>query len=212
MKEIFIIRHGETELNRLGIVQGSGVDAGLNETGQRQARAFFEHYDHIPFQAVLTSALRRTHETVAPFVNRGIQWEQFAEINEIGWGSHEGKHSTPEMREEYRQVVEAWRRGDFSARMDDGESAAELARRISRFVDHLRQRPEDKLLVCGHGRAMRCMMCLLSERPLSQMDSFHHHNTGLYRVHYIDEGFQFQLQNDIQHLEKLQGQPDLLSK
>ena len=39
MKEIFIIRHGETELNRLGIVQGSGVDAGLNDTGQQQAQA-----------------------------------------------------------------------------------------------------------------------------------------------------------------------------
>lgn len=204
MKEIYIIRHGETELNRLGIVQGSGVNAGLNEIGRQQARAFFERYHEVPFEAVLTSALRRTHETVAPFVEQGLPWEQFPEINEIGWGSHEGKHSTPEMREEYRQVVESWQRGDFSARMDDGESAAEMAERIGRFVEKLRARPEEKLLVCGHGRAMRCMMCLLSERPLTQMDSFKHHNTGLYKVHYLDETFHLLLKNDTTHLEGIE--------
>ncbi len=33
-KELYIIRHGETELNRLGIVQGRGVNSDLNDTEQ----------------------------------------------------------------------------------------------------------------------------------------------------------------------------------
>ena len=201
MKDIYIIRHGETELNRLGIVQGSGVDAGLNKTGQQQAQAFFKNYHHIPFEVVLTSALRRTHETVSSFVDMGIPWEQFPEINEIGWGTHEGKPSTPEMREEYRQVATAWQQGNFDARMNQGESAAELAKRLGTFVEHLRQRPEEQILVCGHGRAIRCLMCLLGEVSLTGMDTFKHHNTGLYQVHYYDDTFHFQLQNDIRHLE-----------
>lgn len=41
LKNIFILRHGETENNRLAIVQGSGIDGTLNETGQQQAHAFF---------------------------------------------------------------------------------------------------------------------------------------------------------------------------
>ena len=45
MKQLYIIRHGETELNRLGIVQGRGVDASLNETGITQAEAFFQKYN-----------------------------------------------------------------------------------------------------------------------------------------------------------------------
>ncbi|MCY7358013.1 MAG: histidine phosphatase family protein, partial [Rudanella sp.] len=32
-KRIYIIRHGETDYNRRGVVQGSGVDADLNEMG-----------------------------------------------------------------------------------------------------------------------------------------------------------------------------------
>ena len=180
--------------------KGSGADAGLNQTGRRQAQAFFEHYRHIPFEAVLTSALRRTHETAALFVAQGIAWEQFPEINEIGWGVHEGKASTPEMREEYRKVIMAWKQGDYQAKLEGGESAAELAERLQGFVEHLRQRPEKKLLICGHGRAMRCMMCLLSGLPISQMDAFKHHNTGLYKVHYEQGQFQIELQNDTRHL------------
>lgn len=41
VKDIYLIRHGETEYNRKGVVQGSGIDADLNELGQKQAAAFF---------------------------------------------------------------------------------------------------------------------------------------------------------------------------
>ncbi|HYG15236.1 MAG TPA: histidine phosphatase family protein, partial [Bacteroidia bacterium] len=40
-KTIYLVRHGETEFNRMGIVQGSGVDSELNETGRKQADLFF---------------------------------------------------------------------------------------------------------------------------------------------------------------------------
>jgi probable phosphoglycerate mutase len=40
-KTIYLIRHGETDYNRRGVVQGSGVDSDLNEMGQAQATAFF---------------------------------------------------------------------------------------------------------------------------------------------------------------------------
>ena len=40
LKDIYLIRHGETDYNRMGVVQGSGIDADLNELGNRQAQAF----------------------------------------------------------------------------------------------------------------------------------------------------------------------------
>jgi probable phosphoglycerate mutase len=43
-REFFIIRHGETDFNLQGIVQGRGVDPSLNETGRRQANQFYEYY------------------------------------------------------------------------------------------------------------------------------------------------------------------------
>ncbi|MCB0619832.1 MAG: histidine phosphatase family protein [Saprospiraceae bacterium] len=199
-KEIFIYRHGETELNRQGVVQGSGVDAPLNRRGHEQAQAFFERYGREPFEAVLTSTLLRTHQTVRPFLDQGIPWEQFPEINEICWGAHEGKKSTPPLLAAYRQTVAEWQAGNLDARLDQGESAAEMAVRLERFIAHLVERPEKKLLVCSHGRAMRCLICLLKGQPLQEMESYHHANTGLYLVRYHQREFEFVRENDTEHL------------
>ena len=43
-KEIFIIRHGETDYNLQGIIQGKGVNPSLNDKGRKQAQLFFDHY------------------------------------------------------------------------------------------------------------------------------------------------------------------------
>ena len=199
-KTIYIFRHGQTDLNKNAIVQGSGVDAGLNDTGRAQAAGFFEAYQHVGFEVVLTSALRRTHETVEPFLNAGLPWVQFPEINEISWGAHEGKKSTPEMISEYRSVIGSWKSGDYSASVTGGESAHDLSLRLNTFVDHLKNREEEKILVCCHGRAMRCLMCLLKGLPLDQMEQFHHANTGLWRMEYEKGQFLFDLENDTTHL------------
>lgn len=205
LKTFYFIRHGQTEFNRLRIIQGGGIDSSLNEEGRAQAQAFYDRYHDVGFQAVLTSKLKRTHETVAPFIGAGLQWEQFAQINEMDWGEHEGKEGTPEMREEYARLTGAWNAGDYSARIPGGESAAELGARVEDFIEILKKRPEDLLLVCAHGRLMRCLMCLLQEQPLSQMQSYNHANTGLYQTAYNGNNFRFLLENDTSHLAKLEN-------
>lgn len=199
-KEIYIIRHGQTDYNLQGIVQGSGVDTSLNNTGRRQSRAFYETYRHLPFLKVITSGLRRTHETVAPFIDQGIQWEQFPEINEISWGVQEGQRSTPESHAEYKAVVSAWENENYHAAMPAGESAFEMGQRLHHFVDELRKMEEELVLVCSHGRAMRALMCLLKGVPLSNMGAFQHSNTGLWHVQQQDNRFQFLKENDTSHL------------
>ena len=69
---LYIIRHGETEYNRQGIVQGSGVDGDLNQMGRKQAHFFYRYYQHIHFDYIVTSVLKRTHQTVEPFLLRGL--------------------------------------------------------------------------------------------------------------------------------------------
>jgi len=200
-KTIFIIRHGETALNRQGIIQGSGVDASLNEFGEQQAHAFYQHYRHLPFEVVLTSNLKRTHETVAPFIQDGLRWEKFADINEISWGIQEGRKGTPKSIQQYHEMIGAWKKGNLDARLEEGESAGELFKRVSRFVEQLRSRPEQLILVCSHGRTMRCLMCALKGQPLYEMENYKHANTGLYKVQYHPPVFQFELENDVEHLQ-----------
>ena len=104
-KQLYILRHGETDHNKLGIVQGSGVDAPLNETCRMQAMAFYEKYRELDFNLLICSALQRSYQTIEPFTAHGIPLERYPEINEINWGEHEGKKGDPQLIEDYRKVV-----------------------------------------------------------------------------------------------------------
>ena len=200
---LYIVRHGETEYNRLGIVQGSGVDTILNETGRVQARAFFDAYRAIDFQLVVTSKLQRTHQTVRHFLEKEIPWIQTSDINEISWGDHEGRHTTPEHTAVYHWVINEWRAGNLDAALPNGETARQLKERVGRFIDWLKTRPAERMLVATHGRTLRCMIAMLKGLKVEEMEGVLHSNTGLYVVHFHNDEFIFEVENDTSHLAKV---------
>jgi broad specificity phosphatase PhoE len=106
-KHIYLIRHGQTDYNLKGIVQGRGVDSELNTTGKQQARLFFEHYQHVPFEAVLTSTLKRTHQTVEPFLASGHQHQVKVELDEIDWGIFEGVEHDAILQGAYHNIIQS---------------------------------------------------------------------------------------------------------
>ncbi|RYE50114.1 MAG: histidine phosphatase family protein, partial [Sphingobacteriales bacterium] len=71
LKTIYLIRHGQTDLNKHGIVQGRGMDTDLNDMGRAQANAFFDKYGTVKFDKIYTSVLKRTHQTVQAFIDKG---------------------------------------------------------------------------------------------------------------------------------------------
>ncbi|NJO86745.1 MAG: histidine phosphatase family protein [Lewinella sp.] len=201
-QEIYLLRHGETDFNLQGIIQGSGVDADLNATGRAQAAQFYATYGHLPFEAVLTSALKRTEQTVAPFIAAGIPHFVYPELNEMSWGEQEGLKSTAASIAEYETIKEGWGRGEIDGRIAGGESAREMGLRLQNFLAQLALRPERLLLVCSHGRAMCGLVTLMEGQPIEYMNQHRHSNTGLWvaqrpaaRPH-----FQFRLRNDRSHL------------
>ena len=198
---VYILRHGETEFNRLGIVQGSGVDTDLNETGQAQARAFFEAYRDVDFQLIVTSKLRRTHQTVQAFIDQQIPWIQTPDINEISWGEHEGLPATPERTELYQRMIADWQSGRLESTLPGGESASSLVLRVGRFVDWLKARPEQRIVVATHGRTLRCLLTLLKGVGPAAMEGMPHANTGCYVLHYENDQFTFERENDLRHLQ-----------
>ncbi len=203
-KEIYIIRHGETDFNKRKIVQGSGVNSSLNDTGRAQAKALHEGYKSLDFELIFTSALVRTHETASHFIEDGLMHIEDADINEICWGIHEGKPGDAGMKEDYVRLNKAWKSGDYTARVEEGESAQELATRLQRFINILMQRPEKKIAVFTHGRTIRCLMCLVEERPIKYMDDYHHDNTGVYKVRQVGNTLEVLASNNIHHLNGLE--------
>ena len=204
-KTIYFVRHGQTELNRLKIVQGSGVDSDLNEYGIRQAKAFYNYYKNKNFDLIVTSALKRTHQTVEPFLQKSVPFESWPEINEINWGIHEGLKTEPWMIEAYNKMVSQWAVGNFDANLKNGESARQLADRINLFLENIKTRTEKSILVCTHGRTLRCIMCLVKGQHLREMESYTHSNTGLFKVHWKAQKFIVELENDTRHLKETEN-------
>lgn len=202
-KQLYILRHGETDHNRFGIVQGSGVDAPLNQTGRMQARAFYEKYRDHRFDLVICSDLQRSYQTIEPFLGNGTPLERYPQINEINWGEHEGKKSDPALIENYRNVINAWANGDFDVSVPNGETASMLARRISTFLDALSAKEEERILICSHGRTLRCMLCLIKGEPISNMGQYEHENTGLNIIDFDGLNYDVRIHNDTSHLQEI---------
>lgn len=198
-KEIYIIRHGETDFNQLGIVQGKGVNSHINQVGRAQAMLFFEKYKSTGFEKVYTSTLKRTHQTVAPFIEMGIPHEAHAGLDEISWGVHEGKQDQDSFKEFYR-VLHEWKQGNVTLSIQDGESPIVVQNRQLEFIEDLRDAPEQKVLICSHGRAIRILLCTMLDQPLHKMDTFPHQNVSLYKLLFDGKGFTIELFNDTTHL------------
>ncbi|MDX2001627.1 MAG: histidine phosphatase family protein [Chitinophagales bacterium] len=181
-QEIYLIRHGETEQNRNNIIQGRGIDSVLNETGIRQAWAFYEHYKHLDFDHILTSTLQRTQQTVGPFLQNGYNHTAHWQLDEINWGYHEGKAPTPMLTEEYKMLLDSWRAGQLHLSIPQGESPLDLQNRQLDFIENILPQYEGRILICTHGRAMRIMLCTLLQNNLCLMDDFPHKNLSLYIV------------------------------
>lgn len=187
-------------------MQGSGVDSDLNEMGRAQAMAFFLAYQHVPFHKIYISGLKRTYQTAEPFIDLGLPYEKLIGLNEISWGVMEGKAPGNLDNEYYRDLIEAWASGNTARTTDEGESPDQVAARQKEAFEHILSHPDEEIvLVAMHGRAMRILLCWLTNQPLSNMDQFEHSNLCLYKLQYdYTTGiFTIELANDTAHLLSL---------
>jgi probable phosphoglycerate mutase len=96
-------------------------------------------------------------------------------------------------------MVATWRRGETDYKIEGGESPDEVAERQLPVIERIKQLPEETILVCMHGRALRILMCNILNLPLSDMDQFGHDNLGLYTLEYNSHGFKVLAENSTDH-------------
>lgn len=213
-KKIYIIRHGETQYNKLGLVQGSGIDSNLNDLGRKQAEAFHKHFKDIPFDKVYTSQLQRTHQSVAKFIDNKLPWQKLEGLNEISWGYKEGRIITDDDDRQYYTMINGWKSGEYHHKVEGGENPLEVQARQKTAWKYIMSHPnETNVLLCMHGRAMRILLCYLLDVELSEMDNFPHHNLCLYLLNYNAQTGKFsaELKDYREHLNQLNEDTNLKS-
>lgn len=181
-----IIRHAETEYNKLGKIQGSEVDSDLNDHGINQSILFFNYYRNFNFQKIYVSGLKRTYQTVEKFIDIGIPYKKIDDFNEISWGVNQGKNDD---LLEYKSLTNSWKNGDLDNKFSKGESPNEMVIRLERGLNLILNDKLKNVLVCIHGRALRILLSKIIDDDLSKMDQYDHSNTGMYVIDFDGKNF-----------------------
>ena len=151
MTRIILVRHGQTEWNRVERFRGR-ADVPLNETGLAQAevtgkRIFNEWRPEAVYSSPLSRAVR-TAEIIAGHFDLSVQVHPG--LTDIDYGQWQGL--TPEeVRERWPEMIDDWYNKPDSIRIPGGETLEELRTRLLRAIGELVKRHDGQtIVVVGH--------------------------------------------------------------
>ncbi len=175
-----IARHGESEGNFAGSLQGSRFDTPLSARGVRQAEFLAIRLAGEAIDAVWASPLIRARETaaiVAAPLDLGVSLD--ADLVEFDWGVWSGRPYDGAIEKEVSGVRARWRAGETELSPEGGESPARTAVRADRFLARLSASAARAPLIVAHGRFNRILMTRLLGRELGRMDEIRQRNGSL---------------------------------
>ena len=166
--KIYVIRHGETDLNVKHYRQG-WTDEPLNEEGRKLARLSGQGLRGVRFDACVTSPLIRARETVEIVLresgNGSVPVRTDDRLKEINFGEEENTHVSASLLDpETAQLflTDALR---FPG-CPGGESIRDVCRRTWEFLTELAALDDGRTWLVGtHGCALRAMMNPLYQDP-----------------------------------------------
>lgn len=140
MTRLLLVRHGETDWNADGRLQGQ-TDRPLSDFGRKQARRLADELAAEGFEAIYSSDLARARETAEIIGARlGLPVALDSDLREKDWGTWEGLTAVERDRVEFA-----------------GESTEAHQERILRALRRISESHPDgtSILVVTHGGSMR---------------------------------------------------------
>ncbi|CAJ1944287.1 unnamed protein product [Cylindrotheca closterium] len=190
-RRIYLIRHGETDWNKEGKIQGGGYDIPLNANGQSQAKAVAKALQEIPLTVILSSTLSRAKETA------DILWQEHPNcqreldggLKEMGFGEFEGLaiHS-PELPEETKARFKTIGRqvnGNPEMRFPGGgESSNMVQERACKAIDTVLQKypsatDHPHIAVVSHGRTNKVLIASIVYGDVQKFPTIKQKNTAI---------------------------------
>ena len=156
---IYFVRHGQTEWNKIGRIQGQS-DIELNNKGKEQAQIIKEKLQGIKFDKIFSSPLKRTIETAKIICDQEIIIDN--RLIERNNGELEGKLKTE---------IEVF--PDFNNSNDIRfgiEPLNDFKDRIISFLDEIMQKYNNKnILISTHAGVCLYVRCYFEGEPNSSL-------------------------------------------
>lgn len=166
--KFFVVRHGETDWNKLGRFQGH-TDISLNDRGLSQARETAVASEDWDYTAIYSSPLVRTVQVAEEIAKvTPMLVSQEPGLKELSLGDLEGV-TGEEMRNDWPALFAAWRTEPEKMSMPNGESLGELRDRTWQVILDIEQKhsSDDSIVVISHNFAIRSIVNELLGMPLA---------------------------------------------
>ncbi|MFA9409085.1 MAG: histidine phosphatase family protein [Candidatus Dadabacteria bacterium] len=204
---LILIRHGETDWNRIGRCQGV-ADIVLNENGKKQARELAHSLRDHNIKAIYSSDLKRARETaqhIAEHHNITVQLEPG--LQEMNQGDLEGL-SFPDIRDKYAEVLKQWRESPETLRLPSGESLVEVQNRAWKVFEKVNQNHiGETVVVVSHNLTIITLLCKITGVGLKGFRDFHIEATSKNIIISEDGSLRIDVINDVSHLSPMESVP-----
>lgn len=163
---IYLVRHGQTELNRDRIFRGR-LDPPLNNTGHEEARTTAAFMKNAEVSFILSSPLLRAVQTAEPFARmKGLEVKTVRELIDIDFGKWQGLSEKKVLKRNSR-LFHQWHKEPTRVTFPGGESLLKVRRRLEDFLVHLRTYYSDRAgAVYTHRVVCKVLVCMLASIPL----------------------------------------------
>ncbi len=193
--KIYLIRHGETDSNKNGIIQGH-LDTNLSELGVEQAKKLANRLKDYSFDKIFSSDLKRAADTakaIQKFHNTKIEFD--SRLRERSFGDFSGKKSTEINWDLLGDDI-------YNRSPKNGESINEHIKRVQKFIDELKSNYlNENILIVSHGGTINAILYILLKINLEDLYSKEKpKNTSVYIIEKKDEGYFLALENCNMHL------------
>jgi len=197
---LILVRHGETDWNKLGKCQGIS-DVPLNSTGEKQAMDLALSLKDEDITAIYSSDLQRAFNTARTISEyHGIEIQIDERFREMDQGEFEGLEFT-HIREKYGDVLKQWREEPEFLRIPGGESLTEVQERAwLGFKSLLDKHNGRNVLVVTHNLTIITLLCKFSGKSLKSSREFIVHETSKTIIDCNDKEFKIEILNDISHI------------
>ena len=201
---IILIRHGETEWNRLRRFQGRS-DIPLNPKGNEQACALALALKNETIMAIHSSPLVRAIETASHIGKFHPSTPLIKELGliEMDLGDFEGMESQ-QWALQHQDFRKTWEKDPANLSMPGGESLQEVQHRAVDTLNRISElyAPGCTLLICSHNFVIISLLCFASKIPLDQFRELRQDTAALNILYKDGTDFQVEKVNDRRHLQE----------
>ena len=168
--KLYFVRHGRTEWNEEGRIQGANGDSPLLESSIQQLEALGQHLSQTYFDAAYSSDLPRAVHTAQILLKQNqhpITLQEVPALREWRLGRLEGR-KIMELKALYPEEMRALRHNlsQFHHNLFDAESLSDTTKRTCDFVKSLKGKELDTVLIVGHGANLTASIrTLLGYKP-----------------------------------------------